>query len=522
MAQDMTMSVLLQPEIDSSAFNKALNQLESGLRNVKRGRHKQQESLASNLIATMVKSGLATSETQARIQLSKRMGGGFSSQADAILRAGENVARYSRTHGLLEDGNRVKSFSEKQLAKMAPKGANVYREFRKLENRLSSFQDKPTSIGAVEISGDIKSLRVDLAKLYNEYRAQGKKIPDYLRQISKNTAIMQKAVKETPTETETHKKSFGVGVGKLISSLVGIGSVASLLKKSWDAINKAVDRGMQALHLRAAYGSSASYQAARATAGMYNMSTESAISTDTYAADFRQRMLWGEISEKEIIGLSRAGKWGRMVMSGEAARNPQKARSVFESMVASTEPAKMRSILSQLGLSQELMNYRLQPYGGQDKTEMQKQWYDLADKEMQAAELMYDAGVQLKYATEAISGWMAKEGGEIVAAASPQGRRVYSRLSGKTLEQTEKELNLTTPFNKMTPFRFSDNLRMLAEYVNGGNNVSPTVQQTNNITIQGNADDRAVNEIEEATKNASVSAWMQNVKLMGGRTGFGG
>ena len=515
MANDLTMEMLVKPKVDERAFNQEINKLENGLRNIKFGRHVKEEALAAKLIATMVKSGQATSETQARIQLSKRMGGGFTSQAEAVFRAGENIARYSRVHGLLDTQSVMRTLSERQLARLRPEGANVYKRFRGLESAFSNFKDKPTTLGALEIGGDIKSLRVDLAKLYNEYRAQGKKIPDYLRQISKNTAQMKAFVKGTDT-TETDKSAGGMfgKAGGFLGKLLGIGSIATLIKKGWDSIKKAVERGNQALHVRAAYGDTVDWHNVRAHSQMYQMSPETVMSKNTYAADFRQRMMWGEISEREIIGLSRAGKWGRMVMSGEAARNPAAANAEFERMVATTDPAKMRSILGQLGLSQEFMNYRLQPYTGQDKKDMEQLWYEVADKEVMAASTLFDAAIQYKAATEALSGWIGENAGRIVQSGSPQGRRVLANLTGLTEEEIIKKYgkgNVAGAANALT--------QSVLQPHNWGGSLQEVVIQNQTINVEGNMDSDAAKDIgtkmgegiDNVTKEQSRGLWLLGV-----------
>lgn len=521
MARELTMDVLLNPVVDTKAFDREFNKLQVGLRKATSGRHAREESLAARLIASMVHSGTASSETQARVILAQRMGGGLTQQQQAILRSGQNIAQVARTHGTLTSATLPRTFSESQLSRMRPGTASAYRQYRSLESALVGFRKNPTPFGALEIGGDIKSLRADLLKLYQEYRMQGRRIPDLLRQIAKNTTGMKKEIADFGGGEEDHQKSPGGSMFKGLGKLAGIGSLATILKKGVDAFQKALARGNQWLTTKAAYGLGVDIGDVRARAGIFNMSTEAAMSTSTYAADFRQRMLWGEVSEKEIIGLSRAGKWGRMVMSGEAARNPAAANAAFEQMVAGTDPAKMRSILGQLGLSQELMNYRIQGYSPEQRKEYEDKFRELAEIELDGAKMIYDAGNQYQAATEQLSADILAITSTAVELMSPQARDVYHRLMGnKTLRDTEafRAYNYNDAVKaatlKPSPIAtgpISGNA--LTQEVLGKKGVN-IGQVTTNITVQGNADSNTVREMEDlVSKEASISNWFYGTAI---------
>ena len=510
MAHDMVFNALIKPEVDNRAFNQAITKLETGLRKVKSGRHSREESLAANLIATMMKSGMATTESQARILLSRRMGGKFTSQADAIMRAAENRVRYSRQHGFL-DQPELPTFTEKQLSRMRPSGASVYRRFKGLETSYAEFKENPTQQGASELGSSIKALQSAAIKIEQEYKTTSKKIPDYLAAILKILGAMEKDVSGFGGEGEGEGKSAGGigGIGKFLGKLTGFGSLIGVLKKGLDAFQKSLGRGNQGLYWQAAYGNSANWRDVRARAGIFNMSTESAMSTSNYAADFKQRMLWGEVSEKEIIGLSRAGKWGRMVMSGEAARNPAAANTAFEQMIAGTDPAKMRSILRQLGLSQELMNYRLQPYSQSQYKEYYEKFSEMADVELEAAQMMYDAANQYQVATEQISTGIAAFVSTFTEVLSPQSREVAKRLQGRL-----GEMRGIADINEMVKKSANPMTQIAMQPVDWSGKGVKIGQVTNNITVQGNADSNTVREMEDlVSKEASISNWFYGTAI---------
>lgn len=517
MARELSIDLEVNPTLNTQATRNLINTLEKEIRTVKSGQHLSLAKKASSVMQNWIYSGVASTPTQARMILTDMMGGSFSAQQKAVLRSAQNI---TTAQLYLQKTNRVE---QQKLGTLSARAAY-------LQNQYQAFQQHPTSEIATGLLVGLTGIRRELLKLYQEYRVNRRQIPPILRQIAQNTSSMKKDVSDWDTEQEKTSMS-GNSVLAFTKKLTGIAAISSgivsVLKKGWQAIQSSLGRGMQALRLEAAYGRSVDWGDVRARAGIFNMSTEAAASTSEYASDFRQRMMWGEISEREIIGLSRAGRWGRLVMSGAAARNPALANQAFEEMVANTDPAKMRSILRQLGLSQELMGYRIQGYDTKTRQEYEDKFRIMAASELDVAKMMYDAGNQMQVALEEVSTALSVFAGETVQLLSPQGREVYNRLRGT-------EENLKASYNPETAARNREIARITNAYgIDKGmlgeqfwSNKIPTphpINQTinNNITISGNVDMDNVDSItEKMSAELAKSNYDSIANAIGARTSF--
>lgn len=513
MARDLSIDLEVNPILDTRATKNLVSTLEKELRSVKSGQHLPLARRASSVMRGLMDSGVATTSTQARIILADMMGGGFSSQQKAVLRSAQNI---TSAQLFLEKTNRIQ---QQRISAVAARAAT-------LSNQYQVFEQSPTAQGATALLVGLTGIRRELLKLYQEYRVNRRQVPQILRQIAQNTSSMKREVSDWGTPTDNVSSSGASGAldftRKLTGIAAGVSGVVSVLKKGWQAIQSSLGRGMQALRLEAAYGRSVDWGDVRARAGLFNMSTEAAASTSEYAADFRQRMMWGEISEREIIGLSRAGRWGRMIMSGEAARNPALANQAFEEMVANTEPAKMRSILRQLGLSQELMGYRVQAYDTTTRQEYEDRFRIMASSELDVAKMMYDAGNQMQVALEEASTALSVFAGEAVQSLSPQGRAAYERLRGAGIEDTTKTA-MSREYTRIRE-RYGIDRGILGDNFWSNKMVSPqSVSQTvnNNVTINGNVD---MDNIDSITERMSAELAKSNYDMaanaIGARTSF--
>ena len=536
MARDITMEMEINPVLNSKQFDAELRDLEKKLRSIRSGQHSSTSALGARLIQSLIGSGKATTATQARMVLADMMGGGFTGPQKANLRVAQNVAQRNITQSMAEwSANRaqVKSLSARAAQERAVFTRLSAREWA-INNAFHAFEKDPTSEGANSLMSNIVSLRRELLKLYQEYRVNRRQVPPLLRQIAQNTSGLKKEVSDWDLG---NKQSTGTSVGtdlakKLIGGATLATAVTSLLKKGGQAIMNALGRGTQAMRLEAAYGNQVSWGDVRARAGVFNMSTESAVAPSEYAADFRQRMLWGEISEREIIGLSRAGRWGRMVMSGEAARNPEAANQAFEEMVANTDKSKMRSILRQLGLTQELMNYNIQAYDTNTRREYEDRFRIMADTELDVAKMMYDAGNQLEVSLQEVSTALSAFAAETVQLLSPQGRAAYERLKGQSdvyqinraresssrlIAQTEAGLGINRGI--MSDSFWSMKMPTPTNPLSGN---PVTVNVTNNMNVNGNVDmdniDEITNRMNAATSKAMYDEMVNGMPGM--RTGF--
>lgn len=326
-------------------------------------------------------------------------------------------------------------YDEKNADKK-PETGKIYRQADVLQKQLSRFADSPNKINSLAITQSIKSLQDSIGKHYIEQRQRGRKIEKSILNIERYANQAKKHVSDFDSEQQA--ASGGGFFGKIaafISNPAALvaGAVASgaimIAKKVTPMVAKAFDRGLATLRTEAAYGRAVNMSDIRTRAELFNMPIESAMAPNRYAADFQQRMMWGEVSEREIIGLARAGKWGRMVMTGEAARNPEKANAVFEQMVASTNPAQMRHIMSQLGLPvEDLMSYRMQPYSPEQRAEYAKLIGELVETEKGVTAGLYDLGNQISVLGEQLSALAGKEVADVATSLSPQAQDVANRL----------------------------------------------------------------------------------------------
>ena len=203
-------------------------------------------------------------------------------------------------------------------------------------------------------------------------------------------------------------------------------------------------------------------------------------------------------------------------MSGEAARNPAAANQAFEEMVATTDQAKMRSILRQLGLSQELMNYNIQGYDQGTRAEFFDKFGEIAEKEWQAAVLMYDAGNQYQAYAEQISETMAMIAGVGVANISPQGRAFAERMGVGLQGLSDRNLEGANPFVKNIVQQNQ------GSWVNWGgpSDLVKQINVVNNNTynVEGNLDRDAVNDIDRINRETAVAQYTQMAQSLGSRT----
>lgn len=481
MARDLTIDLEVNPTLNAQAARNLINTLEKELRKVQSGTHLPLAQKVSTVYDRLIDSGLAATPTSARIAFSKLAGGKFSERQQGVLRLAEGITA-------------KKTYAEKY--------------YDVLQSQIERFRERPTPEGRADILKTVANIEKTVASINKSQ----KNLPYALKQVTQNVTGIKKEVSDWNFDEPEKQSNVKSQLLSFVKKLTGITTLAagavSLIKKGGQGVINALNRGAQAMRLQAAYGKDIDWRDIRARAGIFNMSTETAGATSQYASDFQQRMLWGEVSEREVIGLSRAGRWGRMVLSGEAKKNPQAANQAFEELVGSTDQAKMRSILRQLGLPQDLMQYNIQGYDTAQRAELTKKFEDVAEKEWQAAVMMYDAGNQIQVALEGVSGVLANVTGTSVATMYPRGKAVAARLG------VDKVYEPTAGFNILSAS--ADQIR---SSVGWGNNINQTVN--NNITIQGNADENTVAALrDEMSRPQAISGWFQQAQIMGGRTKY--
>lgn len=511
MARELSVDLEVNPILNTQGAKNLISTLEKELRAVHSGQHLGTAKKASSVMRYLMESGIATTPTQARMIATDMMGGAFSPQQKAVLRTAQNLTS-------------AQLFAEKTSVYQRSRNQGLMARAAMLKEQAEAFKASPTSDGQTNLIGGIVGLRRELLKLYQEYRVNRRQVPQILRQIAQNTSGLKKEISDWKTE-EPVEGHAGLDVSQMIKSAVKTAGTLLGLNKIKEGFLTVLERGNQALKMEAAYGREVSWRDARTRAALFNMPVETALAPGMYASDFTQRMMWGEISEREIVGLSRAGRWGRMVMSGEAARNPEEANRAFEEMVATTDQAKMRSVLRQLGLSQDLMNYNIQAYTGATREEYERKFGTLAAAEAEIAKVFYDVGNQLelfKQELQSVSGLVGVAGASML---SPQARETARRLGVNVV--TEGEVVSVRDKGKDYMLRNISGLgslydmdKMILETLQQDRNVNQNIN--NNITINGsvekeNIDDFA-NRIGEATAKAMYNAQVNSTPYL--RSGF--
>lgn len=532
MARDIVIDAEINPKVNFQELDVQIAALQKRLRSAKSGAYSKESDRIANLIQTLKNTGIVSSEIQGRRFLEKRMGGRFDPFQSSIFLMAQEKARTGYRDS--KEPSMTSVFASASEAQEKIRNLRFLGREWAIRNEFEAFQQNPTQESATVVMGNIVALRRDLLKLYAEYRVNRRQVPQILRQIAQNTAALKKDVSDFDSG-EPQSAGGGSSTGGTLKKIIGVASISSLvtglIRKGGQGLVAALNRGAQAMRLQAAYGREVNWGDIRARSAVFNMSTESAAAPSQYASDFRQRMMWGEVSEREIIGLSRAGQWGRMVMSGEAARNPEKANAVFEKMVASTDHAQMRSILSQLGLPQDLMQYKIQGYSKETRAEYNQKFAEIADKEWRAAVMMFDAGNQYQLVTEQLSDAIAEVTGKGVQYMSAQGREfarsfgVFEGAGTPQAVQTQKTIERTADIaTKLGLGPYPKIISSLTDVMlNPQQKPNATVNQTNYYTINGANEETAEmfgSKVDEATSKALYNAQVNSTP--GAISGVGG
>lgn len=405
MARDASIELDVVPYLNDKAMNVAINNLEKRLRSVKRGMHTSLANELSSVMYTMYKSGRAATPVQARQIVESAMGGAFKSEQKAVLRSAQNItsaqiqlekARINEEARLQQALSRTQTSSleelqqkiatttytksEKELEELQKTKTN---EEARLQHALARTKISPLEglqqqiATATHTKGETALAegltRRDLLKQFNVIQKyqDAKSYPRYWKQLLADTKQFNKTTNNQYKETVKMQESLENIAPKTAKGGALDAFVAKLMPKmGWAAIGAAVYKGVQFLMNRAAagiqkgetaltehtiYGMGRNIGLTRALQYGWNISEEAASAPDRYAQDFQMRQAWGQVSDQEYVGLSRMGEYGRMVMSGEAAKDPVAAMKALRSWMQTTDRAEVRSAMGQVGLPLEIM-----------------------------------------------------------------------------------------------------------------------------------------------------------------------
>lgn len=356
MAVDATIEVGVKPVLDAKEARKTFNNLEKELRSVHGGLHQSLTKRLASTITQMVKAGEATTTTQARMTLESAMGGGFAPRTKAIFRRAQNIAQTQINQ------ERAASLAAKKLeSKESRQQSSIASAYDAMMMRYEIFKGTPSESNRDKLLNAV--LKVD-TQLSNLNKDRKKEIKD-IGKIQQDTKNIGKEAKEwkfaKPTQTANAfgAAAFLKGALKSALGIMGVSSVFGAIKQFIGMGVQGIQEGYNDLVEQSIYGANRGIAGTRALSKMYGMKEESLVGAERYALDFRQRMIMGEVSDREFIALSKMGALGQMVVSGEAARNPQNFQKTLQKYIRANKgnEAEVRQNLRYLGLNPDIMAY---------------------------------------------------------------------------------------------------------------------------------------------------------------------
>ena len=360
MARDLSIDLEVNPILDTRATKNLVSTLEKELRSVKSGQHLPLARRASSVMRGLMDSGVATTSTQARIILADMMGGGFSSQQKAVLRSAQNLTsaqiqiertRISEAARLQHALSRTKISPLEELQQQIATAT-----YAKSETALAeglTRRDLLKQFGVIQKYQDAKSY----PRYWKQLLADTKQFNKTTNNQYKETVKMQESLENMAPKT-AKGGALDAFAARFMPKIGWAGVAAAVYKGVQYLMNRAaagIQKGETALTEHTIYGMGRNIGLTRALQYGWNISEEAAAAPDRYAQDFQMRQAWGQVSDQEYIGLSRMGEYGRMVMSGQAARDPVGAMKALRSWMQTTDRAEVRSAMGQVGLPLEIM-----------------------------------------------------------------------------------------------------------------------------------------------------------------------
>lgn len=399
MAYDATIEVGVVPTLDKRKFNSALKTLEKDLRSVSSGQHTSTANMASKMMMSMIQGGMAVSPTQARMIMSDFMGGGFSSKAKGILRNAQNMAELqlrqqkSASLALTQQERRDAMIFAREKKTQA---ALLYKQWK--VNNLSDEYEKNKDIQSwTGFSSNLTSLRKDVAKLYLDYRKEGKKVPKWLQEISKNTSALKRGAVAPTMPAST-------GLLATISAALGT-AIAKIGQITYNTIERGIARGDKGWQEVMMYGTNIDLGLDRGYATLTQMDEKVFGDIQRKFLTYRERLKWGQVSEGERMMWSRLGLMPA-VSSGEAATHPQAFMETLFSVLRQRPAEEALSALQMGGANPQLI--AAAKYLGTRKPE---------DIQRAIAEAREQVASEIAAATQSLStrAWWGRKGKSITA-----------------------------------------------------------------------------------------------------------
>lgn len=240
----------------------------------------------------------------------------------------------------------------------------------KLDSRMTRMISNMEKNGK-QAAGYQKKTAADTHRLATEVAAGGKVISSPLSGLGQLGALGLRAL----------------GLGSLV------GAVVKAVNWAWRQGQAAINRGATAYDRQAQYGyDEGTLASARLTQREYSTAPGAVERAQDYGADFRERMMWGEVSDREWIALSRMGEYGRLLMSGAGETDPERVQRALESHIraAGNNPrklAQLRHDLTVLGQDASLANIRMRELSPQEYENLYQQYKALSGREVADARI---------------------------------------------------------------------------------------------------------------------------------------
>ena len=353
---DATIELGVKPVLDLQYTKKLMDSLEKELRSVRGGTHKTLTQKLSTVIQQMVVSGEATTATQARIALADMLGARFSPQAKGILRRAQNQAQ------IVINKDRSASYAAQQLRVREQRQASgLSSAYDAMMMRYDVFKGTPSESNRDKLLNAVLAVKGYLSNLSKDSKSEVKniaKIQQDTKTIGKEASEF-KFAKPSRTIGSFSAAEFLKGSLKGALGILGIGTVWGAIKKVANMGVEGIQQGYNDLVEQSIYGANRNIAGTRALSKMYGIKEESLTGAERYALDFRQRMIMGEVSDREFLALSKMGSLGNMIVSGEAANNPERFQKALQEYIRANKgnEAEVRQNLRYLGLNPDIMAY---------------------------------------------------------------------------------------------------------------------------------------------------------------------
>lgn len=267
--------------------------------------------------------------------------------------------------------------AEEQEQKEKQKKEQDIRQIEDLQNRFNILQRYKGLYGVTDkYDTNIRKLSKDVKSIDKSTKGEYKE----LKQLGKN---VDKAIPERARDKGS--TLAGLPLGRFLTAAGIAGLVAKLGKFLWNSGKRGLTEGYDILSEQAKYGPDRAIGLTKMMSTLFKIDKNTAASVDRYARDFKQRLMWGEVGEREFIGLGRMGEAGRMIMSGRAEEDPKTFLRTLQQWMLNTDSATVRSTLRQMNWSEDLMKLKLNPYDEEEFNALVDQFDELTDKEAKAA-----------------------------------------------------------------------------------------------------------------------------------------